>query len=173
MELLHSLAANGARHGLFHLGNRRIDDPRRVAPAGGEMQKRAAPVFGSGVSGDVPQGDQGLDELADRLLGDPHAGDEITAADPGARLGERAHGPDPLLGQITESAGLECLGDRGPVAPDGPAEKPAQSLWVPRPGQSWTRLVTKNGGSHRPTLGQFSGRSSLLTYLENAGTLLR
>ena len=150
---------------LFHLGNRRIDDPRRVAPAGGEVQQRAAPVFGGGVSDDVPQGDQGLDELADGLLGDPHAGDEITAADPGARLGERAHGPDPLLGQITESAGLERLGDREPVAPDGPAEKPAQSLWVLRRGQSRTRLVTKNGGSHRPTLGQFSGRSSFLTYL--------
>ena len=141
---LQPLWAEGRRHGRFHLSNRRVDDPRRAAPAGREMQERAPPVVGGGSPGDIAQGDQGLDELADGLLGDPHTGHEITAAEPRLRLGECADGPDPSLGEIAESRlprapptrGTRSAGRPGGAASSEPADRaPEASRGLTRRGE--------------------------------------
>ncbi len=116
-----------------------------------ELQQRAAPVIGGGASGDVPHGDQALNELADGLLGDAHAGDEVTTAQPRLRLRERADRPDAPLGEISEARAVKRLGHGSRVAADGPAQEPAESLWVARRRQAgfWS-----DAGGHALTLGQ-------------------
>ena len=63
------------------------------------MQERAAPVVDGGSPDHIAKGDQGLDQLADSLLGDLQTGHEITATEPRLRLGECTHGPDAPLGR--------------------------------------------------------------------------
>jgi hypothetical protein len=77
------------------------------------------------------------------------------------------------LGEIAESPCRERLGDGGGVTPHGSAEEPAESLWIARRRQIGVRPDTARGGSHVLTLGQFPGRSILLTSSRNAVTLLR
>ena len=105
-------------------------------PPSRQVQERAPPVVGSGMPGDIAQGDQGLDELTDGLFGDPHTGYEITAAQTRLRPGQCAHSPDPALGKIAEPPCHERLGDGGRVAPHGAAEEPAERLRIARRRQT-------------------------------------
>ena len=136
MEFMQSLAADGVCHGLFHVGNGRIDDACRVVPTGRQVQERASPVVGGGMPGDIAQRNQGLHELTDGLFGDRHTGHEIAAAEARLCLGECADSPDPSSGKIAEPPCRERLGDGGRVAPHGAAEEPAEGLRIVRRRQT-------------------------------------
>ncbi len=107
-----------------------------VAPAGRQVQERTPPIVGRGMPGDIAQGDQGFDELADALFGDPQTGHEITTAEARLRLGQCADSPDPSLGKIAEPLCHERLGDGGRVAPHGAPEEPAEGLRMARRRQA-------------------------------------
>ena len=77
-----------------------LDGP--LAPLG-QGEQRPPAVVGIGEALGVAEPDQGVDELADRLLGDVHASHQV----PGARAGGGQHleAPGGLLGEVRE-AGL-------------------------------------------------------------------